>query len=150
MAYVILFAFLFMTGILHYLTIKQLTATGPRGIYFPMQFMVKDHWFWLVFLFIPPLLTMRLLAEERSSGTLEMLMTAPLRGWQIVLSKYLACLAFLRRPVAAHAGLSAGSHRLAGGHALFAASIPGRSSRPTSACSWPGRCSWPWACASAA
>ena len=92
-AYVILFAFLFMTGYLHYLTIKQLTVTGPSGVSYPMQFMF-NHWFWLVFLFIPPLLTMRLLAEERSSGTLEMLMTAPLRSWQIVLSKYLACLAF--------------------------------------------------------
>ena len=59
-----------------------------------MQTMFADERFWLVFLFIPPLLTMRLFAEERSSGTLEMLMTAPLRDWQVVLSKYLACLAF--------------------------------------------------------
>ena len=59
-----------------------------------MQTMFADERFWLVFLFIPPLLTMRLFAEERSTGTLEMLMTAPLRDWQVVLSKYLACLAF--------------------------------------------------------
>ncbi len=39
--------------------------------------MLGDEKFWLVFLFIPPLLTMRLLAEERGTGTLEMLMTAP-------------------------------------------------------------------------
>jgi ABC-type transport system involved in multi-copper enzyme maturation permease subunit len=50
--------------------------------------------FWLVFLVIPPLLTMRLLAEERGSGTLEMLMTSPLRDWQVVLAKYLACYLF--------------------------------------------------------
>jgi ABC-type transport system involved in multi-copper enzyme maturation permease subunit len=50
--------------------------------------------FWLVYLLIPPLLTMRLFAEERSSGTLEPLMTAPLRDWQVVLSKYVACFAF--------------------------------------------------------
>jgi ABC-type transport system involved in multi-copper enzyme maturation permease subunit len=37
---------------------------------------------------------MRLFAEERGSGTLEMLMTSPLRDWQIVLSKYIACFAF--------------------------------------------------------
>src|SRR5262249_8830785 len=53
-----------------------------------------DANFWLVFLFIPPLLTMRLFAEERGSGTLEMLMTAPLHDWQVVLSKYVACFAF--------------------------------------------------------
>lgn len=50
--------------------------------------------FWLVYLLIPPLLTMRLFAEERSTGTLEVLMTAPLRDWQVVLSKYAACLTF--------------------------------------------------------
>jgi ABC-type transport system involved in multi-copper enzyme maturation permease subunit len=37
---------------------------------------------------------MRLFAEERASGTLEPLMTAPLTDGQIVLSKYVACLAF--------------------------------------------------------
>ena len=59
-----------------------------------MQFLLGDERFWLVFLFIPPLLTMRLFAEERSTGTLEMLMTSPLKDWQVVLSKYVACLAF--------------------------------------------------------
>jgi ABC-type transport system involved in multi-copper enzyme maturation permease subunit len=37
---------------------------------------------------------MRLFAEERGTGTLETLMTAPLRDWQVVVSKYLACFAF--------------------------------------------------------
>jgi ABC-type transport system involved in multi-copper enzyme maturation permease subunit len=59
-----------------------------------MQLMLGDERFWLVFLFIPPLLTMRLFAEERSTGTLEVLMTAPLRDWQVVVSKYVACLGF--------------------------------------------------------
>jgi ABC-2 type transport system permease protein len=93
-AYVVFALFLAVTGHLFYLTFLQLTAHGPQGIAYPLQLMLTDSWFWLVFLFIPPLLTMRLFAEERSSGTLEMLLTAPLRDWQIVLSKYLACLAF--------------------------------------------------------
>jgi gliding motility-associated transport system permease protein len=93
-AYVVLVVFLAVTGHLFYLTLQQLTASGPKGVEFPMQLMLGDDKFWLVFLFIPPLLTMRLFAEERSTGTLEMLMTAPLRDWQVVLSKYLACFAF--------------------------------------------------------
>src|SRR5439155_14500378 len=93
-AYVVLVVFLAVTGHLFYLTLEQLTASGPKGVEYPMQLMLGDEKFWLVFLFIPPLLTMRLFAEERSSGTLEMLMTAPLRDWQVVLSKYLACLGF--------------------------------------------------------
>jgi len=91
---VVLAVFLAVTGHLFYLTLGQLATTGPDGIEFPLRLMLGDVQFWLVFLFIPPLLTMRLFAEERSSGTLEMLMTAPLYDWQVVLSKYLACLAF--------------------------------------------------------
>jgi ABC-type transport system involved in multi-copper enzyme maturation permease subunit len=93
-AYVVLVLFLVVTGHLFYLTLQQLTATGPKGVEFPMQLMLGDERFWLVFLFIPPLLTMRLFAEERSTGTLEMLMTAPVKDWQVVLSKYLACFGF--------------------------------------------------------
>jgi ABC-2 type transport system permease protein len=49
-------------------------------------------WFW--FLFIFPLITMRLFAEEERSGTLEGLLTAPVRSWQVVLSKYGAAMVF--------------------------------------------------------
>src|SRR5438445_8275352 len=93
-AYVVLVLFLVVTGYLFLLTLEQLTASGPKGVEYPMQVMLGDERFWLVFLFIPPLLTMRLFAEERSTGTLEMLMTAPVRDWQVVLTKYLACYAF--------------------------------------------------------
>ncbi len=93
-AYVVLAVFLAVTGRLFYLTLEQLTASGPRGAEYPMQFFFSNQWFWLIFLVIPPLLTMRLFAEERGSGTLEMLMTSPLRDWQVVLSKYVACFAF--------------------------------------------------------
>jgi ABC-type transport system involved in multi-copper enzyme maturation permease subunit len=93
-AYVVLVVFLVVTGLLFYRTLDLLTAKNHNGIEYPMQILLGDEHFWLVFLFIPPLLTMRLFAEERGTGTLEMLMTAPLRDWQVVLSKYLACFAF--------------------------------------------------------
>jgi len=50
--------------------------------------------FWFYFLFIFPLLTMRLFAEEEKTGTLETLMTAPVTSAQVVLSKYLAAFSF--------------------------------------------------------
>jgi ABC-2 type transport system permease protein len=93
-AYVVLVVFLVVTGWLFYLTLGLLTTEGPEGIRFPMQRILGDVNFWLVFLFIPPLLTMRLFAEERSTGTLEVLMTAPVTDWQVVLCKYLAAFAF--------------------------------------------------------
>lgn len=50
--------------------------------------------FWYSFLAIFPLLTMRLYAEEFRQGTFEMLQTAPVRDWQIVLSKFLGAYVF--------------------------------------------------------
>jgi ABC-type transport system involved in multi-copper enzyme maturation permease subunit len=92
--YVVLVVFLGATGFMFFQTLDLLTATGAKGVEYPMQKLLGEQTFWLVFLFIPPLLTMRLFAEERSTGTLEMLMTAPMRDWQVVLCKYLACFVF--------------------------------------------------------
>jgi len=43
-----------------------------------------------VFMFLIPAITMRMLAEERRAGTIELLLTKPLTEWQIVLGKYFA------------------------------------------------------------
>lgn len=93
-AYVVMVVFLCVVGLLFVMTFNQLTRSGSQGVEYPLRMMFGDERFWLVFLFIPPLVTMRSFAEERSSGTLEMLMTAPLRDWQVVLSKFVACFLF--------------------------------------------------------
>ncbi len=49
----------------------------------------------LFFVLITQVITMRLLADESRQGTLELLLTAPVRDWEIVLGKYLAALALL-------------------------------------------------------
>ena len=49
----------------------------------------------LIFVLLSPIMTMRLLAEEQKLGTLELLMTAPVRDYEIVLGKFLAALAGL-------------------------------------------------------
>ena len=48
--------------------------------------------FWLILIFSGTFLTMRLISEERGSGTIEMLMTFPVRDWEVVAGKYLAAL----------------------------------------------------------
>lgn len=83
--------FLFLTGIAFtaYLTEAsplQLPEASIRGMIYFMS---------LVLLFISPFLTMRSLAEERKTGTIELLKTSPLSDLQIVLAKYAALLILL-------------------------------------------------------
>jgi ABC-2 type transport system permease protein len=54
----------------------------------------------IILIMLAPALTMRLLAEERKLGTVELLLTAPVRDWEVVAGKYLAGLAFLLALVA--------------------------------------------------
>lgn len=48
-----------------------------------------------VFLFLIPAITMRFFADEKKSGTIEILLTKPLTDMQIVLAKYLAALSLV-------------------------------------------------------
>ena len=73
-------------------------APQKEGILF---FILHSPMFWFYFLFIFPLLTMRSLAEEEKTGTLESLLTTPIKTWQVVLR-----IRLLHHPVAAHASLS--------------------------------------------
>jgi ABC-2 type transport system permease protein len=47
------------------------------------------YFIWVV---VVPMLTMRLYAEEKKSGTIELLMTSPITTWQTLLGKFAACL----------------------------------------------------------
>ena len=49
----------------------------------------------LLFCLIVPFLTMRLVAEERREGTLELLLTMPVTDWQLVIGKFLAALGLM-------------------------------------------------------
>jgi len=50
--------------------------------------------FFFYFLFLFPLITMKLFSEEERSGTLETMMTAPIRTWHLLSAKYLASVIF--------------------------------------------------------
>ncbi len=49
---------------------------------------------WILLFFVPAI-TMRMWAEERKMGTLEVLMTLPVRDWEVVVGKFLASFFFL-------------------------------------------------------
>ena len=67
--YVVFVFFLAGMGWLFGFTFDMLTATGAQGIEFPMQGLLGNVGFWLICWVLPPLLTMRMFAEERSTGT---------------------------------------------------------------------------------
>jgi ABC-2 type transport system permease protein len=103
--YVTLFFFLVATGVLFAGGVTDLTRTGSQGVEYPFSALFGQPAFWVVFAFIPPLLTMRLLAEERGTGTLETLLTAPIRDWQVVAGKFIGAVLFylvLLLPTAAY------------------------------------------------
>jgi len=58
------------------------------------QLYFGTQYFWLILLLVPPLITMRLFAHERASGTFETLLTTPVRDAQVVLAKFTAALIF--------------------------------------------------------
>jgi ABC-2 type transport system permease protein len=68
----------------------------------------------VVFLFIVPLLSMRLLAEERRNRTLELLLTSPVSSTEIVVGKFLGSLAFFAAFLVLSATVPILLHRIAG------------------------------------
>lgn len=82
--YLVLALFLGFTGYYFVDSISTPFAEASAAGYLVQSARVLGLW--------TPLLTMRLLAEEEKLGTIELLRTAPVRDWSIVLGKYLASL----------------------------------------------------------
>jgi len=92
-AWVVLTASAVMNGVMFILLLEFLSGPNPApGA--PMQMMFSWILYWLVALIISPLITMRSFAEEKHSGTLETLLTAPISDAQVVLAKFAARAAF--------------------------------------------------------
>jgi ABC-2 type transport system permease protein len=86
-AYVFIVIFLMLSGALTF-TIGGFFQRGQADL---GPFFTFIPW---LFLFLVPALAMRLWAEERRLGTIELLLTLPLPQWQAVLGKFLAAWAF--------------------------------------------------------
>lgn len=86
MAYIVIAVFLLLTG--WFFTSQMFLANDSslRSVFSTIPF---------IFIFFAPAITMRLMSEERKSGTIEMLVTMPLSDWEIVLGKYFAGLGLL-------------------------------------------------------
>src|ERR1051325_2834207 len=91
-AYIVLVFFLLVAGVDFYF---QVSFMNQRAVEYSVQeAFFNSVFFWFAFVLIFPLITMRLFAEEFKLGTIEPLMTAPVRDWQVVLSKFFGALVF--------------------------------------------------------
>lgn len=95
-AWVVLVCFLILNGISFWLIVTFVSnepsmqmQSGPLQAFFGGTLL-----YYLPILAVCPLITMRSLAEEHRSGTIETLMTAPVRDFEVVLGKFFAALAF--------------------------------------------------------
>ena len=85
-AYVFIISFLSFSSWLYF-----------RSFFLAGQLQMRDYFFflpWMFLIFIPSI-TMRLWAEEKKLGTIEVLMTLPVRNYEMVLGKFLASFFFL-------------------------------------------------------
>jgi ABC-2 type transport system permease protein len=89
-AYVAIAVYLVICGFIFWLEVNGMALYG----YSPSLANQLSTMAFLWLFFAPPL-TMRLLAEEQRMGTLELLLTSPVRDWEVVLGKFLASLAVL-------------------------------------------------------
>ena len=84
-AYIVLILTISVFNVFFYMIIDQNREASLRDVFKVMEFM---------FVFLIPLLTMKIFSEEKLTGTIEFLMTSPITNTAIVLGKYLGSLIF--------------------------------------------------------
>lgn len=85
-AYIVISIFLILSGWFFFSTFFLFNQAELRGFFTLLP---------LLFSFVIPAVTMRLFAEERNTGSHELLLTLPLSGLDVVLGKFLSALAFV-------------------------------------------------------
>ena len=86
LAYLVGAFFVFGSGLLFWLILQSNHEASIRGL------ISNVH---VLFLFVIPMISMRLLAEEQRTGTMELLMTNPVQEWEIVTGKFLGSAFFV-------------------------------------------------------
>jgi ABC-2 type transport system permease protein len=80
-AYLVAAAFLFLCGLFFLGGITRWQDATLESMFGSLS---------IVLIFVAPVLTMRLLSRERDVGTIELLLTAPVRDWEVIAGKFLA------------------------------------------------------------
>ncbi len=90
-AYIILTAFLLLAGWMFFSSFFLMGQAEMRSFFTPSPYSPS-----MLLVILAPALTMRLFAEERRSGTIEMMTTLPITDTEVVLGKFLASVGLLK------------------------------------------------------
>jgi ABC-2 type transport system permease protein len=89
--YIIIAAALFMMGNSFVIILDKLQKPTPMPV---TELFYVTPFFWLILLLTTPVITMRLFAQEKFTGTFETLMTTPVSDFEVVAAKFTAALLF--------------------------------------------------------
>ncbi len=89
-AYIVIVTFLLVAGWMFFSGLFLMGRADLRQFFAPSPFSPS-----MLLVIIAPAVTMRLIAEERKSGTIELISTMPIRKWEIIVGKFLAAYALL-------------------------------------------------------
>jgi ABC-2 type transport system permease protein len=89
-AYIVIVAFLGVAGWMYFSSLFLIGRADMRTFFQPSPFSPA-----MLLIILAPALTMRLIAEERKSGTIELLTTMPIRDIDVILGKFVAALLLL-------------------------------------------------------
>lgn len=85
-AYILIIVFLGLSGFFTWLFGSDVFFVGQATL---QSFFSVAYW---TLFFFTPALTMRMIAEENKTGTIELLLTKPVSDWEVIVGKFLACL----------------------------------------------------------
>jgi len=94
-AYIVAFVILLILGFLFTAVIQGATQGALYGYGTAPDITVVNWWFAFLLMFGTPALTMRLIADETKTGTIELLLTAPIRDYELIIGKWLGSFLFI-------------------------------------------------------
>ncbi len=95
-SYAVAFAILFIVGLIFALIFYQGYTSAFSGGGGPAPDVAGvDWWFTFMLIISVPALTMRLISDENRMGTLELMLTAPVQDWELVVGKWLGGFMFI-------------------------------------------------------
>ncbi len=94
-AYAVAFFFMFLLGLFFYLSLRDAFIQSMyQGAPAPdIQMIISP--IVILLIFVMPAISMRSISEELRSGTMELMLTAPVKDWELVVGKWLGAVLFM-------------------------------------------------------